>query len=222
MPAPALFLSLLLPQLAAVDVTPDAVAGIHQPAELAVAMVDGVRADHSPWVQETGVEIKGPVELKAAEAASGARLELERWAQSYGDAMLAAEVERSGARWIPSSWIRDLARRRVDPWTAADLAVVVDERVAERQHEFGVSYQAILEVAERSSGRQRLQRTVQTAVHDAERLVLLLAGGTVVYWAVILLMVGWLDRLTRGYMTQKLALIGLLAALGVPSLPFLF
>ena len=48
---------------------------------------------------------------------------------------------------------------------------------------------------------------------------MLLRGGAVAFaWATLALAVGWFDRLSRGYMTGRLRLLGVLLGVAVPAI----
>jgi len=47
-------------------------------------------------------------------------------------------------------------------------------------------------------------------------------GGTVILWAALALLCGWLDRLTRGYMSGRLRLLFSGVGLGLPAIAFVF
>ena len=86
-----------------------------------------------------------------------------------------------------------------------------------RDHGFGKSYQCSLLVRTDSVRLARSERELQ---HDLRRVVgraKAAACSTVGAWFAIGLLVMWLDRLSRGYMTWRLRTYGALAGLAVPA-----
>lgn len=145
------------------------------------------------WASVTERAVRAHDERLAELAAQTAHAESSSWLPEF----VVANVVRE--------WSRQQARR-IRP-------EVLDRDLLVREHGFGRSYQAFLlldaldpNVASRSGGlSRRLAR--------AERVFLAKCGGTVGLWALLAFVLAWIDRLTRGYMTGRLYLIG--AALGV-------
>ena len=163
------------------------------------------------------IPVAGTVEVDAVMARDTADEAVERWVRERWDGKLVGEVEAATPFWLPDSLVHRMARRSVGSWPVAELVSVVDEAVETRQHEFGTSYRSVLTVRENRNATVRMERRLANAVRAAEQRVLATAGGTVVLWAVLFLILSWLDRLSRGYMTGRLATIGLLAGSGIPA-----
>ena len=167
------------------------------------------------------VSVRGAPELTVTAAVESARAEVDtvlhqRW-QRRADRL----VRDHRPFWVPEV----LVERQVAKWlgrAAVDRQVqVVDREDRIREHAFGRSYQTTLwieeEVRDVVAGRRGLQRLIERTADS----LLLGAGGTVVFWAVLLVVLSWLDRLSRGYMTGRLYAIGLSAGAVVPSLALL-
>lgn len=167
------------------------------------------------------VAVRGDTELTPAEAFASARHRAEdhireQWQQRAERALAARRPF-----WLPEP----LAARAVQTWLA-DLPVesclrLVDREDRERTHEFGNSFQTTLWVAEEPRSVQVGERELRRRLQTLERTTALKYGGTVGAWAVLVLAIAWLDRLSRGYMTGTLRLLGLAAGAAVPALLFL-
>lgn len=167
------------------------------------------------------VAVRGDTELSPAEAFASARRRAEdhvreQWAERAEHAMALRRPF-----WLPEA----LADRAVQTWLA-DLSVdeclrVVDREDRERTHEFGNSYQTTLWVAEEPRRVQRGERDLRQRLQQLERRTAIKFGGIAAAWVVLVVAFGWLDRLSRGYMTGTLRLVGLLAGAAVPTVLFL-
>jgi hypothetical protein len=140
----------------------------------------------------------------------------DRW-QQRAEAVLVAERPF----WLPEFVARERVRTFVRDLPLEPLCQVVDREDRERQHEFGSSWQTTLWVAEEPRFAQRLERDLRLGQRALERSTLRRFGVTVVGWAVLALVLGWFDRLTRGYATGRLRLLGFLVGSALPALLFL-
>lgn len=168
----------------------------------------------------SAVAVRGTAELSPAEAFQAARDAAEQHVRDNWRRRAEALVALRSPFWIPDFLLQDRIQQWLVDLPVASLTQVVDREDRERQHEFGNSYQTTLWIAEEPrgvvAGEQRLrgelkrfQRT--TAVRYAS-----IVGG----WALIGLLVAWFDRLSRGYMTGRLRLLGTGLAASLPYLAF--
>lgn len=167
-------------------------------------------------VPPTAVAVRGMAELTPAAATESAweeaqRLFRERWlvhARQFAAARLPG--------WVPA-WVWQPAfERSIGSLRAREHLAVVHRDEVTREHEFGTSHQVTLWVEEPESVRVALERQVRTEFRGLEKRLAVKCGGTVVFWLLLAAFVGWVDRLSMGWMTRSLRITGLLAALGVP------
>jgi hypothetical protein len=167
------------------------------------------------------VAIRGTTELTSAEAYGSAR----HVAIDHLEARWRERSERLIAEGRPF-WLPEvLCSRAVDRWIARQAGeralCVVDREDREREHEFGKSFQTTLWIAEAPAEVNRGETQLRRELHRTRQQAVVLAGGTVGLWAVLAFAVSWIDRLSRGYMTARLRVLGLLVGVAVPSLAFL-
>jgi len=167
-------------------------------------------------VPPKAVAVRGMAELTPAAATESAweeaqRLFRERWSAL---ARQFAAVRLPG--WVPE-WVWQPAfERSVGSLRAREHLAVVHREEVTREHDFGTSHQVTLWVEEPDSVRVALERRVHTEFRGLEKRLAAKAGGIVVFWLLLAAFVGWVDRLSMGWMTTSLRFTGLLAALGVP------
>ena len=68
---------------------------------------------------------------------------------------------------------------------------------------------------------QRSEQSLRSTLQRLERTTVVKYGGIAVGWTALAVLLGWIDRLSRGYMTWRLRLVGLLGGLAVPTVLFL-
>lgn len=167
------------------------------------------------------VAVAGTTELSAAESFAAAR---------------AAAIEHLRARWTERGerhlvdqrpfWLPEfLARQAVSRWLSRQSAEsalrIVDRQDRVRDHEFGQSFQTTLWIGEDPRAVARGEGELRRELRVLQKRTLVTAAGTVGFWAVLGVVLSWLDRLSRGYMTGRLRLVGLLLGALVPPLAFL-
>jgi hypothetical protein len=76
-------------------------------------------------------------------------------------------------------------------------------------------------VAEDPRAVQRSEQSLRSTLQRLERATVVKYGGIAVGWTALVVVLGWLDRLSRGYMTGRLRLVGVLGGLAVPTVLFL-
>lgn len=170
----------------------------------------------APGEPPPAVAVRGMAELTPGAATQSAwdeaqRLFRERWlahARQFAAVRLPA--------WVPEWVWQPTFERSIGSMRAKDHLQVVHREETTREHEFGTSHQVTLWVAEPESARTALERQVRSEFRGLERRLAVKCGGTFVFWLLLAAFVGWVDRLTMGWMTRSLRLTGLLAAVGVP------
>lgn len=161
------------------------------------------------------VAVRGDAELDPATAFASARRKAEthvrdRWRER------AHRTFEQRPFWLPEFLSREAERRWVNNLPVQEMVQLVDREDRERVHEFGNSYQTTLWVAEDDRHVQRRERELRGELRRLERATALKLGGITATWTVLALLLVWLDRLSRGYMTGRLCVIGLLAGGAVP------
>ena len=130
--------------------------------------------------------------------------------------------ENHGPAWLPAA----LAEREIDGWLrglSVDRTVEIVDRYRE-QHDHGdyTSFQTHLLVRpdadRRASALGRLDRAL---AHSAHRLGWF-AGGSLGLWGLLAFAWMWIDRLTRGYMTGRLAALCVGMGVAAPSMGWFF
>lgn len=178
-------------------------------------------AAQTPTATDGG--ILGSVELTQVEADQAA---VERAEDLVRDSMRRRgerQLEQKSPSWVPGfvqaqiqeSWLAGLDLDR--------LFDVVDRQVQYRDEGYAVpSYQTSLaiEIDERRVNKE-LDR-LQGQSRKAGRLFAIKCGGTVLLWGVLGLLYGLLDRMTRGYMTNRLRLLFGSLGTAIPTIAFLF
>ncbi|MBL8728815.1 MAG: hypothetical protein JNM25_10320 [Planctomycetes bacterium] len=167
------------------------------------------------------VAVRGDTELSPAEAFASARRRAEDHVREQWAERAAHALDLRRPFWLPQV----LADRAVQTWLA-DLPVdeclrLVDREDRERTHEFGNSYQTTLWVAEEPRSVKQGERELRQRLRDLERATAVKFGGIAAAWTLLVAAIAWLDRLSRGYMTGTLRLLGLLVGGALPVFLFL-
>ncbi|MCB9877093.1 MAG: hypothetical protein H6835_05770 [Planctomycetes bacterium] len=171
--------------------------------------------------QVAAVAVRGDAELTAAAAFASAQARVEDHVRSVWEERATRAMTDRRPFWLPEV----LADRELHRWMS-DLPVdrlvqLVDREDRQRAHEFGDSYQTTLWVAEDPRAVRRGEEQLRDKLRRLERSTAVKYGGIAAGWFVLALAVGWIDRLSRGYMTGRLHLLGLLAGASLPALAFL-
>lgn len=167
-------------------------------------------------VPPTAVAVRGMAELTPAAATDSAweaaqHLFRERW---LAHARQFAAVRLPG--WVPAWVWQPTFERSIGSLRARQHLAVAHRDEVTREHDFGTSHQVTLWVEEPESVRIALERQLRTEFRALEKRLALKCGGTMVFWLLLAAFVGWVDRLSMGWMSRSLRVTGLLAALGVP------
>ena len=167
------------------------------------------------------VAVRGTTELSSAEAFETARAAAHEHLQARWRDRAQRLVVDQRPFWWPSMFAEQATRRWEARQSLADAMTIVDREDRVREHEFGRSYQTTLWIAEDPRTVERGERQLRRELQTAQRRTLVLSGATVALWALLAVSIGWIDRLSRGYMTGRLRCIGLLVGTVVPTLAFL-
>lgn len=167
------------------------------------------------------VAVRGAAELTPAAALASARAAADLHARALWRDRGERIAQELRPAWVPAA----VCDRAVDRFLCAQAPSltlrVVDRDDRAREHEFGTSWQTTLWVAEDAQavdeGERRLRASLVALRGQAIAFLLV----TSFWWGLLAFLVGWLDRLSRGYMTARLSAIGVALGLSIPSLAFL-
>lgn len=167
------------------------------------------------------VAVEGAPELSPMEAVASARERAvdglrRRWEERARDL-----AEDARPFWMPGFFADRAVRRWLADLEPSRGLVVHDRRDEHRLHGWGESWQTTLVVSEDDRYRQRAERTLRWRLRGAEERLLWTGGGTIAFWGLLTLVLGWLDRLSRGYMSGRLTLLGVGLGTVVPAIAFL-
>jgi len=165
--------------------------------------------------------VRGDTELSAASALASAELRVDEHLREVWQVRAKRAASRQAPFWMPGflsdyavqRWLADLSLR--------EFVTRVDRDDCERTHEFGRSYQTTLWIAENPAIVERIEDRLHDTLRSLERTTVLKLGGIAAGWGLMALFLGWLDRLSRGYMTVRLRLIGVLGGVLMPTALFL-
>lgn len=178
-------------------------------------------APQEPASIADAIAVRGAAELSPVEAYESASRKAEDHLRERWEERAERTVMQRRPFWLPELLVED----RLDRWLAElpmeRIARVVDREDTERTHEFGNSWQTTLWVAEEPSIVEAGQQQLRRELRRLERTTAFKYGGIVAGWAILALVIGWLDRLSRGYMTGRLRLLGLTCGVAFPVVAFL-
>jgi hypothetical protein len=167
------------------------------------------------------VAVRGEAELTPAAALASATARVEEHVRQLWGERAERLVRQSRPFWLPECLTAEPLRRWLCDLETDRLVRFVDREDREREHDFGASYQTTIWVAEDPSSVQRGERRLRSELRRLERSVVARYGGVAVAWVVLFVLLGWVDRLSRGYMTGRLWFVGLLGGAAVPVVAFL-
>ncbi|MCC6671533.1 MAG: hypothetical protein IT458_10760 [Planctomycetes bacterium] len=164
------------------------------------------------------VAVVGTIELTEP-AALDAALRVAREALTVRQREEAGRVLSEVApRWLPS-FVRDRVLERAAARASRDDTLrILDRQDRIRDHGFGPSYQTTLWIAPVEGAGADLRRSIARDARTETKEFLAKCACIVALWGVLLVGVGWFDRLTRGYMTGRLRLLGGAVGLVAPTL----
>lgn len=174
-----------------------------------------------PTPATSAVAVRGDAELSPAAALSSAQLRVEDHVRTLWRERAERVVATHRPFWLPTLLTEQTVRRWLADLPMRELVQVVDREDRERQHDFGSSFQTTLWIAEEPRQLVRTEQRLRGDLRRLERTTAYKAGGIAAGWTVLVVLLGWLDRLSRGYMTGRLRLAGLLAGAAMPAVAFL-
>lgn len=163
------------------------------------------------------VAVRGEAELDPAAALASAEARVEEHVLTRWRERAARTVELQRPFWMPEVLTDRAVQRWLSDLPVAKVVERVDREDRERVHEFGNSYQTTLWIAEKPEMVERGERVLRRELRSLERQTAFKAGGVAAGWVGLALLLGWIDRLSRGYMTGRLRLIGLLGGVLLPA-----
>lgn len=167
------------------------------------------------------VVVRGDAELDPAAAFASARRKAEEHVRERWSERAERVIDAQRPFWLPDLIAREAVRRWLADLPVEQIVRCVDRQDREREHEFGNSYQTTLWVAEEPRLVQQGERQLKRELRRLEQTTAIKYGSVVAGWVVLCVLVGWFDRLSRGYMTGRLRLLGLLCGVAFPALAFL-
>jgi len=178
--------------------------------------------DVAPLVPSlAAVAVRGEPELTPAAAYASAYRRAEAQVQARWQERAERQLASQRPFWLPEVVAQKALQQWLHSLPADQLLACVDRQDREREHEFGSSWQTTLWVAEPTGLLPQHERAMAQTLRRTQRETAFRYGGIVGGWTLVWLLVGWFDRLTRGYMTGRLRSIGALLALSFPVLAFL-
>jgi len=175
----------------------------------------------APQDPVAAVAVRGDAELSPAAALASARTRVDEHLLAIWRERAERASDAQRPFWLPQILAEQTVRRWLADLPKNELVHVVDREDREREHEFGNSWQTTLWIAEDSQQLQRAELRLKRALRLTERETAIKYGGVAVGWTLLIFGLGWIDRLTRGYMTGRLRAVGLLLGAAVPAAAFL-
>lgn len=169
----------------------------------------------------SAVAVRGDTELSPAEALASAKLRVDEHVRSLWVERAKRAATRQQAFWMPDLLLDQAVARWLVDLPVQRLVKQVNRDDRERVHEFGNSYQTTLWIAEDKELVQHGERRLRDELRRFERTTAVKVGGVAAGWVILALLLGWLDRLSRGYMTGRLRAIGILTGVLMPATLFL-
>jgi hypothetical protein len=166
------------------------------------------------------VAVRGEAELSPAQALASAEARVDEHVRSLWQQRAERAVVGRRPFWLPEVLIEEPMRRWLSDLPVERLVRTVDRKDQERVHEFGNSYQTTLWVAEEPGAVEHGEKRLRAQLRHLERATAVKYGSVAAGWVALALLLGWIDRLSRGYMTGRLRLIGLLAGAAMPAIAF--
>ena len=167
------------------------------------------------------VAVRGDTGLSPAEAYASANARVEDHVREQWQQRASRLAEQRLPFWVPSLTVEQSLRRWLADLPVTELVDCVDREDRERVHEFGNSYQTTLWVAEDPQASQRSERQLRDELRRVERRTAVRFGGVAAGWLSLAVLIAWLDRLSRGYMSGRLRLLGVCAGVALPAFAIL-
>lgn len=169
----------------------------------------------------SAVAVRGDTELTPAAAFVSARARVDEHVRGLWQDRAATAVATRRPFWLPQPLADEAVRRWLGNLPTEQMVRTVDREDRQREHEFGTSYQTTLWVAEDARMVQRNEQRLRDELRHLERRTAVQYGAIAAGWIGIAVLLGWIDRLSRGYMTGRLRCVGLFGVVAVPAIAFL-
>ncbi len=169
----------------------------------------------------SAVAIRGEVELTPAAAFASAQDRVDDHVRSLWRERARRAADDQRPFWVPQLLADESVRRWIGTLQPGRLVQVVDREDRQREHDFGSSYQTTLWVAEDPRLHEWNEQRLRSELRRLERTTAMKFGGIAAGWTMLVVVLGWLDRLSRGYMTGRLRCVGFLLAAALPAGAFL-
>jgi hypothetical protein len=169
----------------------------------------------------SAVAVRGDAELSLAAAFASAQTRVEDHVRTVWRERAERTLEQQRPFWLPQLLADEALRRWLADLKPRQFVQVVDREDREREHEFGNSWQTTLWVAEDPQQLERGEQRLHNELRRLERTTAMKFGGIAAGWTLLIVSLAWLDRLSRGYMTGRLRLVGLLLGAAMPAAAFL-
>lgn len=165
--------------------------------------------------------VRGRVEISRPEALISARDSVLERARDSMETVGARVRKARQPFWMPDF----VAARAVDDWLAdlnlRDTFEVVDRVDDVHDHEWGrQSYRTTFLVRPNAEFADASRAGLERRLRRARTRFLALGASTLGFWGGLTLILGWLNRLSRGYMSKRLGWIGVILGVAVPSIAF--
>jgi hypothetical protein len=169
-------------------------------------------ARHSGWT------VRGTVELSPAEADAAAESLLAERARGLLAERGSAVVDAAAPAWLPSFTRRQILHRWLTGIDNGQMLRVVEHGRVQHDHGgLGSSFRTELVVEPEPEHIGRSLSRLRRQVPAAAEVFAVKCGGILAFWVVLAAAIAWLDRLSRGYMTWRLRLLGLVAGSTLPA-----
>ncbi len=175
----------------------------------------------APAASTSAVAVRGDTELSPAQALASAQTRVEDHVRTVWRERAARAIEQQRPFWLPQLFADEAVRRWLADLQPRQLVQVVDREDREREHEFGNSWQTTLWITEDAQQLQRSEGRLRGELRRLERTTAMKYGGIAAGWTLLIVALAWFDRLSRGYMTGRLRLVGLLLGAAMPAVAFL-
>ena len=196
---------------------------------LAMGLMLQAPQDMKDWVdrgydgsQPNSAVVAGSPELSRDDAWRSVTRSAVAQRQARLESLAVAQVAAHSPGWLPDF----VTERAVRAWSGEQMQGyrlrVLDRDLLVRDHGFGRSYQAFLLLDKAEPGVARGSESLMDRLARARERFVLKCGGVAGWWGLLALLALWLDRLTRGYMTGRLYVLGAGLGLVAPILLVIF
>ncbi len=168
------------------------------------------------------VTIRGTVELSPAAADTAAMSLATERVRELALTEATGLVDRAAPFWLPSFTREQIVRRWLGQFDPAQGVRVLERSVDAHDHGgLGTSYRTTLRVASDERALDAAMARLRRAVPRAAEFFAIKCAGVIGFWLVLGVVLAWIDRLSRGYMTWRLRAIGAIAGVTLPAVVLL-